>query len=85
MKNWQCGKCHEVIQSMNRPMSGKCPATIHGNSSSGHNWEDMGETGSETYQCDICGLLLKSNRPYSGKCPETIRGNSSSGHRWRKG
>ena len=64
MKNYQCRKCGQVLQSDGAPNSGTCP---EGGS---HSWEDLGKVGGKNYQCRKCNETLKSeSSPNSGTCP----------------
>jgi len=64
--NYLCKKCRTLIQgnSITRPNINNCQA------GSIHTWTNMGEVGSNNYQCKKCGILVKSkSRPTVENCP----------------
>ena len=64
MKNYQCRKCAQVLQSESTPSSGTCPK------GGSHTWNDIGRFGNKNYQCRKCAQILQSeSTPSSGYCP----------------
>jgi predicted RNA-binding Zn-ribbon protein involved in translation (DUF1610 family) len=88
-KNYHCGYCNtKVVADFNhKPSEKNCPNPGSGNTARVHHWKDLGEEGTDTYNCSQCGLSIKSkNSPASSETcsgKRTSAGNPTS-HKWSK-
>ena len=76
MRNYECGKCFEIVQSTSVPESDGC----HHQMGNSHEWHDLGEAGPEIYECGQCREKVRSDeKPNAGTCRE------GGPHAWEEG
>jgi DNA-directed RNA polymerase subunit RPC12/RpoP len=74
LKNYYCPKCGTHIESITEPRGGNCPE------GGAHHWRCLGPVGEKLFQCDKCGLIVKSkDYPYGG-----VNCKKVGGHIWKR-